>query len=56
MNIVPLPKSTNPARTASNADVFGFTIAQEDMRVIASLPRLGCSGFFPEDAPADAIA
>ena len=56
LGVVPLPKSTNPGRTAANAQVFDFTLSDEDMRLIADLPQLGCSGFFPEDAPADAIA
>ncbi len=54
--VLPLPKSTDPARMAANADVFGFSIAEEDMRAIDALPRLGFSGFLPEDAPADALA
>lgn len=55
-DVLPLPKSTKPERIAANADVFDFAITDEDMRAIAALPRLGFSGFLPEDAPADAIA
>ena len=56
MDVLPLPKSTNPWRLAANADVFDFTISPEDMAAIAALPQTGFSGFSPEDAPADAIA
>ena len=55
-DVLPLPKSTKSERIAANADVFDFAITDEDMRAIAALPRLGFSGFLPEDAPADAIA
>lgn len=55
-DVLPLPKSTKPERIAANADVFDFSITDEDMKAIAALPRLGFSGFLPEDAPADAIA
>ena len=54
--ILPLPKSTNPDRTAQNADVFDFTISAEDRAVIESMPQLGYSGFTPEEAPADKLA
>jgi len=54
--VLPLPKSTNPERTAQNADVFDFTISPEDRAVLESMPILGYSGFTPEEAPADKIA
>ena len=54
--VLPLPKSTKPDRIAANAEVFGFTISDEDMDALMNLPQLGFSGFLPEDAPADAIA
>ena len=34
-----LPKSTNPARIRQNADLFGFTIDDADMKAIATMDR-----------------
>lgn len=42
--VVPVPKSTNPARIENNADVFGFEINKEDMEKIASLRTYGMIG------------
>ncbi len=55
LGVLPLPKSTNPDRIASNADVFDFEISQEDMQRILTFPQLGFSTYLPEDAPADAL-
>lgn len=54
--VLPLPKSTSPARMAANAQVFDFEISASDMSAIRALPQTGFSGFLPEDAPADALA
>lgn len=54
--VLPLPKSTNPARIKANLDVFDFTLTDEDRQTLLTFPTLGFSGFLPEDAPADAIA
>ena len=54
--VLPLPKSTNPERIASNLNVFDFTLTEEDKETLLRFPALGFSGFRPEDAPADAIA
>lgn len=53
--ILPLPKSTNATRIAQNAEVFDFTITDDDMQTLLHMPLLGFSGFSPENAPADAI-
>ena len=53
--LLPLPKSTNPLRTAQNAEVFDFVIADEDVQLLLTLPQLGFSGWLPEEAPADAL-
>ena len=54
--ILPLPKSTKADRIAANAEVFDFTISDEDMKTLMNMPPLGFSGFLPEEAPADALA
>lgn len=41
---VPIPKSTAPERIAENADVFGFSISDEDMKEIALLKKYGMIG------------
>ena len=42
--VVPVPKSATPARIRNNADVFGFSISDEDMERIASLRTYGMIG------------
>jgi len=42
-NWVPLPKSSDPGRIASNADVYDFEISQYDMDVLDSLDQ-GAAG------------
>ncbi len=54
--VLPLPKSTNPARMAQNADVFDFELSEEDKATIEAMPLLGYSNFVPEEAPADKLA
>lgn len=53
--IVPLPKSTNAQRIADNMNVFDFVISADDMEKIAKMPVTGYSGYYPEEAPADAL-
>lgn len=54
-DVVALPKSTNPQRIASNMEVFDFQITDEDMAAIKAMPKIGYSGFYAEEAPADAL-
>ena len=54
-DIVPLPKSLNAERIAANMDVFDFVITGDDMAAIAAMEQTGYSGFYPEEAPADAL-
>lgn len=54
-DVVALPKSTTPQRIASNMDVFDFQITDEDMAAIKAMPKIGYSGFYAEEAPADAL-
>ena len=46
--VVPLPKSSSPARMAANLDVFDFVISDEDMDRILTLPQFGWSGLHPD--------
>ena len=41
---VPIPKSSTPERIKNNADVFSFSITQEDMEKIATLREYGMIG------------
>lgn len=41
MGFIPLPKSVTPARIAENIDIFDFTLDEQDMRLIATLPVCG---------------
>ena len=40
-NIVPIPRSSNPARMAENLAVFDFTLTDEEMQRIGALKRPG---------------
>lgn len=44
LGVVPVPKSANPERIQNNADVFGFTISEDDMEKIAALRSFGMIG------------
>ncbi|EIW62562.1 Aldo/keto reductase [Trametes versicolor FP-101664 SS1] len=50
---VPLPKSSQPARVISNANIFDFEISEEDMSAINALDRGkdGAVTWNPVDAP-----
>jgi diketogulonate reductase-like aldo/keto reductase len=37
--VVPIPRSSNPARMAENLDVFGFALSNDEMARIAALKR-----------------
>ena len=42
--LVPLPKSSHPQRMRENLNVFDFTISEEDMSRLSTLPQCGWSG------------
>ena len=54
-DVLPLSKSVHPERMKENIDIFDFEIKPEDMAAIGAITDLGLSGFYPEDAPADAL-
>jgi diketogulonate reductase-like aldo/keto reductase len=45
---LPLPKSVTPARIEENAQVFDFSISDDDMKAIAAMPYFGGSGLHPD--------
>ncbi len=49
-NIVPLPKSTHEKYIMENADVFDFSISEEDMTAIDRIPYCGGMMFDPDSA------
>ncbi|MBQ8402708.1 MAG: aldo/keto reductase [Clostridia bacterium] len=53
--LLPLPKSVTPPRIVENMRVFGFSLRPEDIAAIDEMEETGFSGFYPEDAPADAL-
>jgi len=44
---VTIPKSTNPARIANNADVFGFELSDHQMELLNSLDEHLVTGWDP---------
>ncbi len=38
-NVIPIPRSSNPARQAENLDIFDFTLSDDEMRRIHALAR-----------------
>lgn len=54
-NALPLPKSVTPSRIIDNTKVFDFSLTDEEMSRLDAMLRTGYSGFYPDDAPADAL-
>lgn len=53
--VVPLPKSVTPSRIADNMNVFDFSLTEKEISLLDSMPQIGYSGYYPDDAPADAL-
>jgi len=54
-NVLPMPKSTHVERIAANAEVFDFTLSDDEMTAIMTMPPLGYSTYHPTEAPADTL-
>lgn len=55
LGVIPLPKSTDAGRIAANRDVFDFTLSDEDMTALMTMPITGYSTYHPAEAPADTL-
>lgn len=49
--VVTIPKSVNPERIISNADIFDFELTSEDMKKIDGLDKNKRMGFHPDHVP-----
>lgn len=47
-DVLPLPKSTTPARIAENTALFDFDLTQEDIAALAAMTACGDSGLYPD--------
>lgn len=54
-DVLPLSKSVHADRIKSNAEIFDFELTAEDMIAIQTMPPIGCSTYYPNDAPADTL-
>lgn len=48
--VMPLPKSSSPARAAQNLDLFSFTLTDAEIARICAMPQAGWSGEHPDHA------
>jgi len=46
--VIPLPKSSSPARMRENLDVFSFSLTAEEKMRLATMPPVGWSGEHPD--------
>lgn len=48
LGIIPLPRSSSPARMRDNMDLWSFALSAEDLMKIQSMPPFGWSGEHPD--------
>lgn len=46
--IIPIPKASDVERMRENQDLFGFTLSEEDLYQLATMPPVGWSGEHPD--------
>ena len=46
--VLPLPKSSSPERMAENLDLFSFSLTEEEMEALSTMPQAGWSGEHPD--------
>ena len=46
--VLPLPKSSSPERMAENLDLFSFSLAEDEMAALNTMPPAGWSGEHPD--------
>ena len=49
--VIAIPKSTTLSSIKENIEIFDFTLEEEDMKTISSLPEMGFSGELPNEWP-----
>lgn len=47
-DVIPLPKSSSPARMRQNQDLFSFALSEKDMSRLDTMPPAGWSGEHPD--------
>lgn len=47
-NVLPLPKSSSIERMQANLDIFDFTMTQEDVSRLLTMPQVGWGGHHPD--------
>jgi len=55
LGVLPMPKSVHAERIAENKEVFDFTLSEEEMIALKTMPPMGYSTFHPTNAPADTL-
>jgi len=48
MGVIPLPKSSSPERMEENLNIFGFTLSEEDLYCLRTMPPVAWLGEHPD--------